>query len=143
MAPPTVSETPYGDNNFSFNPIEYPKDEYIQYDANHRLLSKFNSNNMQNSDEIYFSKVYSFILQNIISKYDELTSCTMLHEDMEGNPNIIFNIKFNGDLSFSKRNALHTTILEEICQFCDSSNFPFIFDDISLLLVKGANQNVW
>ena len=136
MTPP-VSETLYTGNNFYFNPVVYPKDEYVQYDKDDRVLSKFNLKINQNINDIYYSKVYSFILKNIISKYDELVSCTMLHEDIEGNPNIIFNIKFNGDLTFSKRDSLHTAILEKICQFCVSSDFSFIFDNIAVLLIKG------
>ena len=38
MTPP-VSETLYTDNNFHFNPVEYPKDEYVQYDEDDRVLS--------------------------------------------------------------------------------------------------------
>ena len=136
MTPP-VSETLYTGNNFYFNPVVYPKDEYVHYDEDYRVLSKFNLKINQNINDIYYSKVYSFILKNIISKYDELVSCTMLHEDIEGNPNIIFNIKFNGDLTFSKRDSLHTAILEKICQFCVSSDFSFIFDNITVLLIKG------
>lgn len=137
MTPP-VSETLYTGNNFYFNPVVYPKDEYVHYDEDYRVLSKFNLKINQNINDIYYSKVYSFILKNIISKYDELVSCTMLHEDIEGNPNIIFNIKFNGDLTFSKRDSLHTAILEKICQFCVSSDFSFIFDNITVLLIKGS-----
>ena len=132
MAPPTISETPYGDKNFSFNPIQYPKDEYIQYDVNHRLLSKFNSNNGQNSDDMHFSKVYSFILQNIISKYDELISCTMLHEDEKGNTSIEFFIKFDGRLSFKQRKKLTCDVLEDINNFCNDSGFPHLFKEISV-----------
>jgi hypothetical protein len=38
--------------------------------------------------------------------YNELTSCNLLHEDIEGYPATIFNIKIDRDLDFSKRNEL-------------------------------------
>lgn len=136
MVPPTFSETTYEDSNFYFHPVEYPKDEYIQYDVNCRVLSKFNLNNWQNSNDIYFSEVYSFILQNIISKYDELISCNMLHEDIEGNPAIEFFIKFDGNLSFKQRKGLTYNVLEDIYNFCIDSGFPQVFKEIPVFLIK-------
>ena len=64
---PTVSETLYTGNNFYFNPVVYPKDEYVRYDEDYRVLSKFNLKINQNINDIYYSKVYLFILKNIIN----------------------------------------------------------------------------
>ena len=137
MAPPIINETQYFPNDFQFNPIEYPKDDFIEYDIKNRILSKFISKNEDNINDKYYSKVYYFILNNIIPDYDELFSCIMLHEDIDGNSNIIFNIIFNNEMSFSKRNELHYNILEKICEFCDSSNFSHVFEEITILLVEG------
>lgn len=138
-----ISKERYSPDNFQFNGVEYPKDEYVQYDVNSRILSKFISKiHRINSYDDYYLKVYSFILSNIIPNHSDLASCNMLHEDMEGNPEIIFNIKFKGDVDFQDRNKLHYTILEEICDFCDSSNFSFVFDNITILLTRGDNLDV-
>lgn len=52
MTRPIISETLYSDNNFHFNPVVYPKDEYIQYYEN-RVLSKFNLKTDQNDKLIF------------------------------------------------------------------------------------------
>lgn len=135
MTPPIISESQYKPNNFQFNGIEYPKDDYIQVDTNSRVLSKFNSTHAQNVNDKNFYEVYYFILNHIIPKYEELTSCNMLHEDIECKPSIIFSIRFKDTLEFPKRNNLHINILEEICEFCDSSNFSSVFEEITILLV--------
>lgn len=92
---------------------------------------------MQKSHYPYYHSVYSFIIENIMTHHDELVSCDLLHEDMKGNADTIFNIIFTGNLSFSKRNELHLDMLEKICNFCESSGFPFIFEEITVLLVNG------
>lgn len=139
MAPPVVSKDFYNTGDFQFSPVQYPKDEYVQEDSEYRVLSKFIPEvRIINLNE-YYSEVYLFILRNIISNNNELVSCDMVHEDMEGNPNIIFNIRFKNNLSFSKRKQLHFDILKEINEFCISSDFSFIFANITVLLVKGRD----
>ena len=136
MAPPVLNQDFYAKDDFQFSSVQFPKDEYVQAEEN-RVLAKFIPKAQAINFQDHYSKVYMFILRNIIPNHDELVSCDLAHEDMEGNPDIIFNIKFDEGLSFSKRSALHCTILEEICDFCVSSDFSYVFDDITVLLVRG------
>ena len=137
MTPPVVSEDFYNKDAFQFSHVQFPKDEYVQADIENRVLAKFIPKFRETNSDVYYSKVYRFILRNIISNHEELVSCDWVHEDLQGNPDNIFNIKFDGNLSFSKRNELHYKILEEICNFCVSSDFSFVFDNITVILVKG------
>ena len=124
MTPPisiNYSEEIIDFNNYSSHeiPVHSVKEE-------HSYSRNFNS--------YYF--IYKFILNNILSKYDVLSSCDLLHEDELGNPAIEFYIKYEDYLSFDERNLLNYNILEDIYNFCVASNFVSDFENISIFLVQ-------
>lgn len=125
------------DKSFRFQGIDFPKDDYVPNNSNDRVLSKFSIENRIVDDyEDSYTKIYNFILSNLIPKYNELVCCDIFHEDIEGNPSNEYRIKYGEDLSFTKRNDLHYKILEDINNFCVVSKFPSVFNNLTVLLIK-------
>lgn len=112
----------------------------IDYFEDNSQNMSFHSVNVNNRNLIgdldSYSKIYKFILTNILSEYDVLCSCDLLHEDELGNPSIEFYIKYDDYLSFDERNILNYKILEEIYDFCVISKLANDFEDISIFLVQ-------
>lgn len=107
---------------------------FDNYSSNEMPIHSVKEEHIYSRNSYYF--IYKFILNNILSKYDILSSCDLLHEDELGNPAIEFYIKYEDYLSFDERNLLNYEILEDIYNFCVASNFVSDFENISIFLVQ-------
>lgn len=93
-------------------------------------------NQIINTEDIFYVIVHQFILNSVIPNHEELASCNVSYEDLAGNPEILYSIKFKGDLSFSKWDGLHYIVREEISNFCDLLGFPFVPYEITVFLTQ-------
>lgn len=116
----------------------YPEEiiQFEDYGLQQIPIHSVKEEHMFNRDYTPYYKIYKFILNNILSKYDVLFSCDLHHEDELGNPSIEFYIKYMDYLSFDERNILNYKILEEIYNFCVISKFVSSFENISIFLVQ-------
>lgn len=129
----SIVENKYSkEKSFKFRGIQRNDFNDDEYNPN-RLNNLFYEDCFQKK----YDEIYNFILQNVISKYENISSCDMFYEDMDGNPDRVYYIRYNNDLSFKLKNKIHYSILEDIYSFCEKKNFPSVFNNITILLVKG------
>jgi hypothetical protein len=82
----------------------------------------------EENEQLKIKLIYNFIKNNIIPKYDVLCSCKV--QDNE------FYIEYDEFLSFDERNILNREILQQIYDFCVSSDIEEdCFFNISVFLV--------
>lgn len=139
MVPPSSADV----KNYSIgNPFKFQEllGSGIQNNNyNPKYLNDITYNNFVTENNQKFNgyhRVYSFILDELIPKYDELFSCDIFYENIDDDPSIEYYIKFNEDLSFKERDDLHYSILEDINNFCIKSSISSVFKNIIILLVK-------
>lgn len=84
----------------------------------------------------YYNQIHDFILEELIPEYDSLESCMRKNYDDEGNPAVEFLVYYNGQLTYSQRNALNDKIIHDFYEFCNASGFPIAFYDVSIFLIQ-------
>ena len=83
---------------------------------------------IKENEQLKIKLIYNFIKNNIMPKYNVLCSCKV--QDNE------FYIEYDEFLSFDERNILNREILQQIYDFCVSSDIgEYCFFNISVFLV--------
>lgn len=115
-----------------FNRLE----NYIGHELN--ILSGFSEYQEFDIHRIYaeYYLILDFILDNFVEKYDDLITCELYFKDECGRPAFEYFIKSKEKLSYTKRKSLTHEIIEEVYDFCLSSDLVEIFKTISIFLVN-------
>jgi hypothetical protein len=96
--------------------------------CNHSEICNELNNLVKENEQLKIKLIYNFIKNNIMPKYDVLCSCKV--QDNE------FYIEYDEFLSFDERNILNREILQQIYDFCVSSDIEEdCFFNISVFLV--------
>lgn len=120
------------------NAIEFVKNNFEEtnkYYSKEDLINRMKKYNLPSNFDEYLL-IYKFILEKILTKYDELISSHISFEDGIGNQFISFYIRYDCKLTFETSRKIKKKITREIYEFCKDLNIIDAFYEIPIFFAK-------